>query len=56
MDDYRTLYVQESSYKYWPAAGEMSHVGEYTVDLLTEEALEGFTIRSISILDGKVWG
>ena len=46
---------QESSYQYWPTAvGQLSEFGEYTVDLISEEALEGFTIRTLSVLHKKV--
>ena len=46
---------QESSYQYWPTAvGQLIEFGEYTVDLISEEALEGFTIRTLSVLHKKV--
>ena len=32
----------------------MIKMGEYTVDLISEEVLEGFTIRMISILEQRV--
>ena len=32
----------------------MAEFGEYTVDLLSEEPLEGFTIRTVSVLHKKV--
>ena len=35
---------QEASAQYWPSSGIAQH-GEYTVDLLGEESLQGFTIR-----------
>ena len=44
---------QEASAQYWPSSG-MTQYGEYTVDLLGEEKLEGFTIREISVLEAKV--
>ena len=51
----KAIVPQESSYQYWPAAtGQLVEYGEYMVDLISEEALEGFTIRKISILEQKV--
>ena len=44
---------QESSAQYWPDGG-IVHYGEFAVDLLGEERLEGFTIRSLSVMDTKV--
>ena len=45
---------QEASAQYWPSSGTYQY-GEYTVDLLGEEPLEGFTIRSLSVMDSKVF-
>ena len=42
-----------SSAQYWPDGG-IIHYGEFAVDLLGEERLEGFTIRSLSVMDTKV--
>ena len=44
---------QEASAQYWPDSG-IEHYGEFAVDLLGEEILEGFTIRKISITHNKV--
>ena len=44
---------QESSAQYWPSRGVYQY-GEYIVDLLGEEPLEGFTIRNLSVMDTKV--
>ena len=44
---------QEASAQYWPDSG-IAQYGEYTVDLLGEEPLQGFTIRTLSVLDKKV--
>ena len=44
---------QEASAQYWPNSGT-SQFGEFTVDLLGEEPLQGFTIRSFSAMDTKV--
>ena len=30
-------------------------MGEFTVDLLGEEKLEGFVLRTLSVLDNKVY-
>ena len=47
-------HTQESSWQYWPAAvRELVGFGEFTVDLISEEALEGFTIRTLSLLHTK---
>jgi protein tyrosine phosphatase len=43
---------QEASTQYWPDSGT-AHYGEFAVDLLGEEKLEGFTVRSLSITDTK---
>ncbi len=48
------IVFQESSFQYWPAVGKMVKFGEYTVDLISEEILEGFTIRTLSVLNKKV--
>ena len=45
---------EESSTRYWPSSGTYRY-GEYTVDLLGEEPLEGFTIRTLSITESKVY-
>ena len=44
---------QEASAQYWPSSG-IAQYGEYTVDLLAEEPLQGFTIRTLSVMDKKV--
>ena len=44
---------EESSTQYWPSSGTFQY-GEYTVDLLGEEPLEGFTIRDLSVIDNEV--
>ena len=46
---------QEASAQYWPSSGTYQY-GEYTVDLLGEEPLEGFTIRDLSVIDNEVCG
>ena len=43
----------EASTRYWPSSGTYQY-GEYTVDLLGEEPLEGFTIRDLSVIDSQV--
>ena len=49
------MLVQESSFQYWPAVvGQLTEFGEYTVDMISEEALTGFTIRTLSVLHKKV--
>ena len=44
---------QEASAQYWPDSG-IAHYGEFAVDLLGEQPLEGFTIRKLSITHNKV--
>ena len=44
---------QEASIQYWPDSG-IVHYGEFAVDLLGEEKLEGFTIRNLSVMDTRV--
>ena len=41
---------QESSAQYWPDSGVQQY-GEYIVDLLRAEPLNGFTIRTLSVMD-----
>ena len=43
----------EASAQYWPSSG-ICQYGEYTVDLLGEEKLQGFIIRNLSVMDIKV--
>ena len=44
---------QEASAQYWPDSG-IVHFGEFAVDLLGEEKVQGFIIRSLSVMDTKV--
>ena len=44
---------QEASAQYWPDSG-IAHYGEFAVDLLGEEKLQGFMIRNLSVMDTKV--
>ena len=44
---------QEASAQYWPGSG-VAHYGEFAVDLLGEEKLQGFKIRNLSVLNTKV--
>ena len=44
---------QESSTQDWPSSGVYQY-GEYSIELLGEEPLEGFTIRDLSVFDTKV--
>ena len=43
----------ESSAQYWPSYGTRQY-GEYAVNLIGEERMEGFTIRNLSVMDTKV--
>ena len=42
-----------ASAQYWPSSG-IAQYGEYIVDLLGEEKLEGFNIRNLSVIDIEV--
>ena len=46
---------QEASaqYTYWPDSG-VAHYGEFDIDLLGEEKLQGFVIRNLGVLNTKV--
>ena len=44
---------KEASSQYWPSSGTYQY-GEYTVELMGEEPLEGFIIRDLSVTDNKV--
>ena len=43
----------EASAQYWPSCWSYQY-GEYTVELLEEEPLQGFIIRCLSVVDIKV--
>ena len=45
--------VQETCYQYWPSSGSQTF-GEFTVELLGEEQLSGFSIRNFSLINNKV--
>ncbi len=45
---------QEACARYWPEEGEMDVGGDYVVDLLEDEELQGFNIRKLSVLEVKV--
>ncbi len=44
---------QEACAQYWPSSGSYQY-GEYTVELMGEEPLEGFVIRDMSVTDSRV--
>ena len=48
-----TYYSQEVCYQYWPGSGNQQY-GEYSVDLLGEEELEGRVLRTLNITHSKV--
>ncbi|CAI8025865.1 Receptor-type tyrosine-protein phosphatase alpha [Geodia barretti] len=43
---------KETCYQYWPSSGSLT-VGEFTVDLIQEERLSGFSMRNFGIYDEK---
>ena len=47
------IYSQEVCYQYWPSSGDQQY-GEYSVDLLGEEELEGHIIRTLNITHSTV--
>ena len=44
---------EEASAQYWPSSG-IAEYGQYTIDLISEEPLGGFTIRELSVMDNRV--
>ena len=48
-----SLPLQEVCYQYWPSS-DIVNIGEYTIDLLGEEKMEGFVLRTLSVLHSKV--
>ena len=47
------LHIQVVCYQYWPSSGSQRY-GEFTVELLGEERLQGFVLRTMSVQDAKV--
>ena len=48
--------VQEVCYQYWPSSGSQTY-GEFTVELVEEEEMEGHTLKTIAITHSEVsWG
>ena len=47
------MYSQKVCYQYWPSSGYKQY-GEYSVDLLGEEELEGHILRRLNITHLKV--
>ena len=47
------VYSQEVCYRYWPNSGYKQY-GEYNVELLGEEELEGHILRRLNITHLKV--
>ena len=49
------MYSQEVCYQYWPSSTSgYKQYGEYSVDLLGEEELEGHILRRLNITHLKV--
>ena len=48
------MLLQESSCQYWPVEGEMAQFGEFKVDLINQEELNGFTVRILDIILNKL--
>ena len=44
----KSCHIQEVCYQYWPGSGSTVY-GEYTVEFLNEEKLEGFVLRTLSV-------
>ena len=47
------VHIQEVCNQYWPSSGSQSY-GEFTVELLGEERLQGFVLRTVSVQNAKV--
>ena len=47
------LHIQEVCYQYWSSSGSQRY-GEFTVELLWVERLQGFVLRTMSVQDAKV--
>ena len=45
--------IQEVCYQYWPSSGSQ-RFGEFKVEILGEEALQGFVLKNISVQHPKV--
>ena len=45
--------LQEVCYQYWPKSG-VKQIEGFIVELLGEEKLEGFVLRTLSVLDTMV--
>ena len=45
--------MQEVCHQYWPS-NDSIQIGEFTIDLLGEEKMEGFIIRTLGVLHKKV--
>ena len=45
--------IQEVCYQYWPSRGSQ-RFGEFTVEVLGEEALQSFVLRTLSVQHSKV--
>ena len=44
----------EASAQYWPDQGGLYQYGEYDVELMGEELLDGYVIRDLCVIDIKV--
>ena len=47
------IIIQEMCYKYWPSSGSQKY-GKFTVEVLGEEELQGFVLRTLSVQHSKV--
>jgi len=45
--------IQEVCYQYWPSSGSRKF-GEFIVEILGEERLQGFVLRTLSVQHPKV--
>ena len=46
---------QEASVQYWPSHSGVFQYGEYDVELMGEESMEGYVMRELCVIDGKVY-
>ena len=47
------LSLQEVCYQYWPSSGSLTY-GEFTVEIVGEEMMEGYVLKTLSIKHTEV--
>ena len=46
---------QEASAQYWPSHSGVFQYGEYDVELMGEESMEGYVMRELCVVNEKVY-